>query len=103
MRAFTPKTPELLPGFLLAYIEAKQKDLLFLVKWSTTVQSINREELESFPIPLPPVEIQQNIISKVDKFQNAIEECKKERLLLVKSTQKKIENLILGTLSVEDL
>lgn len=103
MRAFTPQTSELLPDFLLAYLEAKQKDLLFLVKSSTTVQSINREELESFPIPLPPIEIQQNIVSKVDKFQNAIKKCKKERLLLKKSTQKKIEKLILGTLSVEDL
>lgn len=52
MRAFTVTDERLLPEFLAYFLEARSDELLSLVKWSTTVQSINREELEAYPIPL---------------------------------------------------
>lgn len=103
IRSFTPKTSKLLPDFLLAYLETKQKDLLNLVKWSTTVQSINKEELESFPVPIPPLIVQQSIISEVDKFQNAIKKNKECCKLSTITTKKTIQKLILGTLPLEEI
>ena len=49
MRAFLVRDrDELMPEFLAAYLSCRQTDLLRLVKWSTTVQSMNSEELKAF-------------------------------------------------------
>lgn len=101
MRAYTPKSGNVLPDFLLAYFEAKQEELLRLVKWSTTVQSINKEELESFPVPLPPIEIQKKIVSSVNEFQTEINNCDTEYKRSISFTNLAIEQMILGLRPVE--
>ena len=101
IRAFRPRTGELLPDFLLAYLQSKQDDLLRLVKWSTTVQSINKEELESFPVPLPPVDIQQKIVSEVTKYQDAVKRSEEDGERTIESARMQIEQMILGTRPVE--
>lgn len=101
IRSFTPRTDNILPEFLLAYFEAKQDDLLRLVKWSTTVQSINREELETFPIPLPPRDVQENIAMTVDELHREMENLEKEANDILQIAKRKIEEMILGTRPVE--
>lgn len=103
MRAFTPRNETVLPDYLLAYFEAKQEELLHLVKWSTTVQSINKEELESFPVPLPPINIQKKVVSSVNKFQAEINNCEAEYQRSILSSNSAVEQMILGILPVEDI
>jgi restriction endonuclease S subunit len=101
IRAFTPRTDDILPEFLLTYFETKQDDLLRLVKWSTTVQSINKEGLEDFPIPLPPKDIQEEIVMAVAEIHNKIENLKKESDYIHQNAERKIEDMILGIRPVE--
>ena len=103
MRAFTPRNGNVLPDFLLSYFEAKQEDLLHLVKWSTTVQSINKEELESFPVPLPPISIQKKIVSSVNKSYAEINNCEVEYKKSILSSSTAVEQMILGMRSVKDI
>lgn len=101
LRAFTPKTDKISSEFLLAYLEAKQDDLLRLVKWSTTVQSINKYELEAFPVPLPPRDVQELIALNIAKLRNNIECLERERSFIHQTYESKIEEMILGILRVE--
>jgi len=101
IRSFTPRTDNILPEYLLAYFEAKQDDLLRLVKWSTTVQSINKEELETFPIPLPPKDIQEKIAMTVAELHSKMENLEKESNDIHQNAKHKIEEMILGTRPVE--
>jgi type I restriction enzyme S subunit len=103
IRSFTPRTDNILPEFLLAYFEAKQDDLLRLVKWSTTVQSINKEELETFPIPLPPRDVQEKIVLNVAELHSKMENLEEEANDIHQIAKRKIEEMILGTLPVECL
>ena len=103
VRAFTPRNGNVLPDFLLSYFEAKQEDLLHLVKWSTTVQSINKEELESFPVPLPPISIQKKIVSSVNKSYAEINNCEVEYKKSILSSSTAVEQMILGMRSVKDI
>lgn len=101
IRAFTPNTENILAEYLLAYFEAKQDELLRLVKWSTTVQSINKEELESFPIPFPPVSKQKEIISTVRSYHVEIDSLRQNRNTRILGAEREIEKMILGTRPVE--
>jgi restriction endonuclease S subunit len=83
--------------------EAKQDDLLRLVKWSTTVQSINKEELETFPIPLPPRDVQEKIVLNVAELHSKMENLEEEANDIHQIAKRKIEEMILGTLPVECL
>jgi len=100
IRAFTPKTDEILPEFLLIYFETKQDDLLRLVKWSTTVQSINKESLEAFPIPIPPKYVQEKIITEVTEIRNKIELLRDEAYYIRQNAESKLEDMILGFLPI---
>jgi type I restriction enzyme, S subunit len=101
IRSFTPRTDNILPEYLLAYFEAKQDDLLRLVKWSTTVQSINKEELETFPIPLPPKDLQEKIAITVAELHSKMENLENESNDIHQNAKHKIEEMILGTRPVE--
>jgi type I restriction-modification system DNA methylase subunit/restriction endonuclease S subunit len=37
--------------------------------------SINREQIENIPIPLPPLEVQQKIVAEIDGYQKVIDGC----------------------------
>jgi len=103
MRAFTPRDETVFPNYLLAYFEAKQEELLRLVKWSTTVQSINKEDLESFPVPLPPINIQKKIVSAVNDFEAEINNCEAGYQKSILSAHLGVEQMILGTRTVENI
>ncbi len=101
MRAFVVKDRAvLLPSFLATYLQCRQADLLKLVKWSTTVQSINSEELEAFPIPLPTLPTQQQIVEKVAKRREEIAKLKAEAKGRADAAKEDMEAMILGTKKV---
>jgi len=97
IRAFTVTDERLLPDFLAYFLEARSNDLLNLVKSSTTVQSINREELEDYPIPLPPVNVQQRIVEEAEKMRAEVTGKRDSAKQLSEGIKAEIEAMILGT------
>jgi restriction endonuclease S subunit len=65
--------------------------------------NINSQELLSLNIPLPPIDIQQKIMEHIESNKQAISSKQQEMFMLKQEIQEKIEKLILGTLSLEDL
>jgi type I restriction enzyme, S subunit len=97
MRALIVKNKaHLLPSFLAVYLQCRRADLLKLVKWSTTVQSINAKELESFPIPLPPLPIQSQIVERFAKHREEIAKLKAEAKARAAAAKTDVEAMILG-------
>jgi type I restriction enzyme S subunit len=101
IRAFTVTDERLLPEYLAYFLEARSDDLLSLVKWSTTVQSINREELEAYPIPLPPIQIQKRIVEDAEKMRAEVNKNRDSVKLQTNTIKTDIEAMILGTKKVE--
>ncbi|HKZ86561.1 MAG TPA: restriction endonuclease subunit S [Anaerolineae bacterium] len=97
MRAYTLVSDRLLPEFLASFLEAKQGDLLKLVKWSTTVQSINTEDLDAFPIPVPPLDIQREIVRRVEAGRAEIAREREAAARWAREAEAEVEALILGT------
>ena len=57
-------TSDIIPEYLAVYLKTFQETILpIIVKNSTTVQSINQEEFNSLPIPIPSKLIQERVIS----------------------------------------
>ncbi len=96
MRAFTVKDKRLDPEFLVHYLNARQDRLLRLVKYSTTVQSMNKEELEAFPIPVPPPEVQAEIVDVVKRQWQRIAEERNATEEGQAQATREVEGMILG-------
>lgn len=66
------------------------------------MQSINKEELDRFPIPLPPLPIQREIVERVaaDRAEIAREREAADRL--ARDINAEVEALILGTKKARD-
>lgn len=101
MRAFTVTDDRLLPEFLAYFLEARSDDLLRLVKSSTTVQSINREELEAYQIPLPPVDVQKALVESADKLRKAVQDARDSAAKQTAKIKAEVEAMILGTQKAE--
>lgn len=99
MRAFTPKDGRLLAEFLACYLNARQPALLRLVKWSTTVQSINKEELEGFPIAVPPLDVQREIVRQVQAARTEIARLRELVVQRARGAHAEVEAAILGASS----
>jgi type I restriction enzyme S subunit len=102
IRAFVPKdTEQILPDYLAALLNSQQSALLRLVKWSTTVQSINKEGLDQFPIPLPPLPIQHKIVEALAAGRAEIAREREAADRLTRNINAEIEALILGVKKIE--
>lgn len=102
MRAFTVKNNLLLPDFLAIYLQVSQRRLLNLVKWSTTVQSINKDELDNFPVPLPPLDVQREIAAQVQAQRAEIARLRTDAERKAREIKADVEALILGTKRIEE-
>lgn len=104
MRAFLVRDRKiLLPEFLAAFLRFRQKELLRLVKWSTTVQSLNKTELDQFPIPLPPLDVQRRIIEKVAIGRSRIAREREKARALRSRIEADMESYLLGSKKVGNL
>lgn len=72
-------TNKIIPQYLQKIItsEAVKKDLITMAKASSTREAITKIQLENFKIPLPPLETQKQIVSKIEKLEIKIDEAKK--------------------------
>jgi type I restriction enzyme M protein len=64
-----PKRDRLLDGFLIELLN--EADLLPYVT-GVTVPKLNQEKLRSIQIPLPPVEVQKEIVAEIESYQRVI-------------------------------
>jgi type I restriction enzyme, S subunit len=98
MRAFHVKDETVvLPEFLTIHLQHRVEDLLKLVKWSTTVQSMNADELANFPISLPPLEVQRKLVERVTAARAEIARERAAAAELRQTIAAEVESLILGT------
>jgi restriction endonuclease S subunit len=101
LRAYRVRdTTTLMPEFLAAYLQNRQDDLLRLVKWSTTVQSMNKEELDRFPIPLPPIDVQRRIMERVEAGRARIAHEREVARETARRIEADLEAWLLGTKEV---
>lgn len=96
IRAFTVTDERLLPDFLGAYLRTAQIELLRLVKTGITVESINKEELEALPIPLPPLEVQAQLLEQDENLRNKAASLRQQAADIVTETTERVEKMILG-------
>lgn len=63
---------QLNPYYLAYYFNTFQKRILpLIVKHGTIVQSVNTEQFDKLPIPIPPIEIQKQIVKKFETAYQA--------------------------------
>ncbi len=103
MRALTPKADvPVIGGFIAVFLKCSQHKLLTQVKWSTTVQSINRESIQDIEIPLPPLKIQKQLVQKVTAQRKVVSELRAEAQKKTKQAKSDIEAMIIGNKPVLD-
>lgn len=103
MRALTPKADvPVIGGFIAVFLKCSQHKLLTQVKWSTTVQSINRESIQDIEIPLPPLKIQKQLVQKVTAQRKVVSQLRAEAQMKTKQAKADIEAMIIGNKPVPD-
>ena len=60
----------------LFYLLQSSKDKLTQSSHGSTFDSINRNQLLDFEIPLPPIEVQQRIVDELEGYQKIIDGCR---------------------------
>lgn len=89
---------KVLPAFAAYYIHVFQQKILPLVtKHSTTVQSINTEQFEKLDLVVPPLNIQQNVIDRM----NAAYSAKKQKEAQAQQLLDSIDSYLLHELGIE--
>jgi len=64
--------------------------LLKFTEKNAVFDSINRKEIEAIQIPLPPIEVQQKIVAKIESERKVIDGCRE----LIKTYEDKIKRVI---------
>lgn len=67
--------------FIYYYLMAKFKPFILKKAVSATVSSIRKPMIEKFPIPIPPLKIQEEIVKILDKFTDYVTELTSELTL----------------------
>ncbi|MGI1733829.1 restriction endonuclease subunit S [Streptococcus uberis] len=67
--------------FIYYYMQANFKSFIMKKAVSATVQSIRKPMIEKFKIPIPPLEIQEEIVKILDKFTDYVTELTTELTL----------------------
>lgn len=82
---------KLLPKFLWRILNQYRKDGFYIDKMRMVVNGLfNRDELQEIEIPLPPLEIQQQIVDETERFQSEISDLKEQ----IKNKEHQIKNKI---------
>lgn len=72
--ALIPDPERLLPKFLFWNLKARNKEILADgIKPGVTVQSFHSGYFQKFEIPLPPLEVQREIVAEVEGYQRVID------------------------------
>jgi type I restriction enzyme S subunit len=70
---------------------------------SPTMKNISKPALMALQFPLPPLDIQEEIISEIEEKRKEASALQNDAKVSQKQAEVEIERMILGTLSVEDL
>ncbi len=98
VKALFVKDSQLNAQYLGYFFDVFNKYVLSkIVKHSTTVQSVNTNELERLEIPLPSLEIQKEIVSFMDDAYAQ----KQQKELQAKALLQSIDEYLLGELGIE--
>jgi restriction endonuclease S subunit len=62
-----------------------------------SAKSINKDELDSFPIPLPPLEVQRGIVEQVQAARVEAAKAREAAKTLREQIKTEVEAMILGT------
>ena len=83
-----PSSKQLLPEFLILLIrDANSVDQMVSMMGKGSYPSINQKDVESVQIPLPPLEVQQEIVAEIEGYQKVIDANRE----LIQRFEKKIE------------
>ena len=87
------KTPTFLNRYLYLYLSC-HNELILVFKCVGGTPAINRKDIESIEIPLPPLSIQEKIVDVLDKFTELIEKTDEEIALRQKQYEYYREKLL---------
>ena len=62
-------TPEVMPKFYFHYMKAKFLPYIQKTMFQGSVASIRRPMLNAFPVPVPPLDVQNRIVNVLDNFE----------------------------------
>ncbi len=97
IKALVLRNGHINPYYLAHFLKIFQDKILsFVVKHSTTVQSVNTEEFENLQIPIPPLHIQHQIVQKFQAAYTAKREKEAEATRLLAS----IDGYLLAQLGI---
>lgn len=85
-------TEKILPSFFVA-MYSKLSDKIKSKARGTTIKGITKDELVSLTIPVPPLEIQKQIVERLEGYQRAIDEAKEAINNYVNTAQNEINQI----------
>lgn len=85
-------TNKIIPRYAMYYFMSPEGRVELTPKQGGGTYNINSEEFRKFPIPLPPLETQRQIVEKLDKQMQALEGVR----LLKSEAQQRIEEIVAG-------
>lgn len=59
-----------LPKFIFHYMKGTFYDYIMKSAYSSSVTSIRRPMLNNYPVPLPPLDVQERIVNVLDNFES---------------------------------
>lgn len=89
---------ELLPEFLLAYMNCPQARRYFYAraKYTTNLASINSTDLKALPVPLPPLELQQAFVEADQELLAQVVTLRQQSAVVAAEATAQVEAMILG-------
>ncbi|MEI6532405.1 MAG: N-6 DNA methylase [Candidatus Roizmanbacteria bacterium] len=74
MGLLRPDEEKVLPRYLDAFLDSKEYKIFCLSRANTTtnISNLNWSDLQTFKIPLPPLEVQKQIVTELDGYQAII-------------------------------
>jgi type I restriction enzyme S subunit len=91
--------PELVPEYALAYMQTVPASSYFRAraKFTTNLASINSTDLKELPIPLPPLDVQREIVERVRARRAQVRELRVEADAHEQAARERLQAMILGT------
>ncbi len=89
--SIVPRNRDLNVTYIFYYLKCKSKEILSIgIKSGVTVQSFSSGFFKEYEIPLPPVEVQERIVAKIEAERKAVDGCRD----LIKIYEEKIKRVI---------
>ncbi len=91
------RTDKILPHYLEAYLRSPlgQSEILRNNNGGV-IPEINQQALKSIFVPVPPIEVQQEILKHINDIRNQIKRLNREGFAILEDAKKEVEKMILG-------